>query len=135
MHTYDKRKEIFFIGERQSSRPPRPINTAYKNDDAADFFRERWSSEIYSPVDFLRVTARTVTGEDGHFLEDEIDLHYASYSQYESFRPKETASKEQAKDVCVKKDQAVDQPIPKTPRKILNTVTGHVFDWHPLMHT
>jgi hypothetical protein len=142
MNTYDKSKQKFFIRERQPSSPPRRINTRYKNDQAADFFRDRWPSETYSPVDFLRVTARAVTGEDGRFLEDEIDLCHVSYSQYESFRLKETAYKEQvnespklsAEKPCTPRGMPELNPIrpPRQPLRVRNTVTGHVFDWDPI---
>jgi len=137
MNTYDK-KQKFFIRERQSSSPPRRINTRYKNDQAADFFRDRWPSETYSPVDFLKVTARAVTGEDGHFLENEIDLYCASYSQYESFHPKETAYKEQVNESPKLSAEKPWNPagmpeLPqRTPLRVRNTVTGHVFDWDPI---
>lgn len=143
MSTYDKRKQIFFIGERQSSSPPLPINTAYKNDSAADFFRDQWSSEIYSPVDSLRITARAVTGEDGNFLENEIDLYCASYSQYESFRPKQTAPASQVKEPPKLSAEKPWNPRgmpelnpiqpPRQPLRVRNTVTGHEFAWHPLL--
>ena len=86
----------------------------------------------YSDVD-LQETARAVTGADGHFLVDGVDLSA-------SIEPPAS----QAKDPPKLSAPKLSAPKPwnpagmpelpqRTPLRVRNTVTGNVFDWHPLL--
>lgn len=81
----------------------------------------------YSDVD-LHETARAVTGADGHFLADGIDLS-------PSIEPPASQAKAPQKLSSPKPWNPAGMPeLPqRTPLRVRNTVTGNVFDWHPLL--
>jgi hypothetical protein len=72
------------------------------------------------------VSARAVTGEDGRLLVDDVDIS-ALHSKTIPSR-KEKDPKERAESNCY---HGYCSLPPLQPRKVRNTVTGHVFDWSP----
>ena len=77
--------------------------------------------------DGVRETARAVTGADGRFLADGIDLS-------PSIEPLASQAKDPPKLSAGKPWNPAGMPeLPqRTPLRVRNTVTGHVFDWDPI---
>lgn len=78
--------------------------------------------------DGVRETARAVTGADGRFLADGIDLS-------PSIEPLASRAKSPPKLSYEKPWNPAGMPeLPqRTPLRVRNTVTGHEFAWHPLL--
>lgn len=76
----------------------------------------------------LSISARAVTGEDGKLLFHDIDLS-------PSIEPPASQAKDPPKPSAEKpwNPRGMPELNPRTPLRVRNTVTGHVFDWHPLL--
>jgi hypothetical protein len=72
------------------------------------------------------VSARAVTGEDGRLLVHDIDIStlYSKPTPQREAKAREERTESNYSHHCA-------LPPPR-PRKIRNTVTGHVFDWDPI---
>lgn len=73
------------------------------------------------------VSAQAVTGQDGRLLTDDIDLS-------PSIEPPASQAKDPPKLSAPKPWNPAGMPeLPqRTPLRVRNTVTGHVFDWDPI---
>ena len=126
------------------SRPSDRLPPRRKKDATTNYFINIWQAELREEESLCRITAQAVTGEDGAFLEDGIDLSSACYSQHEDPYPDVSLCKGPRREKIlsdiertrseVRQNRFQHEERPRTPRKVRNTVTGHVFDWHPLMH-
>lgn len=126
------------------SRSSERLFSRSRKDDATNYFINIWQAELREEESLCKITAQAVTGEDGAFLEDGIDLASACYCQHEDPYPNVSLCKGPRREKILSdiektrsekpKDRFQYKERPRTPRKVRNTVTGHVFDWHPLMH-
>jgi hypothetical protein len=85
----------------------------------------------YSDVD-LQETARAVTGADGHFLADGIDLSSSIDPPASQVKEPPKLSTEKPWNPRGMPELNPIQP-PRHPLRVRNTVTGHEFAWHPLL--
>lgn len=86
---------------------------------------EEWLCETGLADDFFRVTARAVTGADGQYLVDDIDL--SSHAAV----PIKTEEKKVDHGPQLKPFPRL-RPDTYLISKIRNRYTGQVYDWNPI---
>ena len=76
----------------------------------------------------LSLSAQAVTGQDGRMLYHDIDLS-------PSIEPLVSQEKEPPKFSAPSPERPpwMCELPPRQPLRVRNTVTGHEFDWHPLL--